>query len=150
MKSLKRKRSWVERKLVWSLLHTKVILPSSCWHLALSKQPRMLLYSRRGHVTVLTPSQPTVSRYHRRGWMCVHAWNDSDWFSISHSVWFLCRSLPVSSPPKDELRNDKSAFFGGFFFSIQSPQHNADGSSNEVVIMHITDIKRKELKSLHV
>lgn len=36
------------------------------------------------------------------------------------------------------------------FFSIQSPQHNADASSNEVVIMHITDIKRKELKSLHV
>lgn len=35
-------------------------------------------------------------------------------------------------------------------FCIQSPKHNADASVNEAVIMHITDIKRNELKSLHV
>lgn len=114
-RNLEKKRSRVERKPdLCSTKRSFCLPPVDTWPV---KTAVDALYSRRGHVTVLTPSQPTVSRYYRHGWMCVHAWNDSGWFSISHSVWFLRRSLPVSprrSLPllrKDELQTDKSAFF---------------------------------------
>lgn len=114
-RNLEKKRSRVERKpdLCWTK-RSFCLPPVDTWPV---KTAVDALYSRRGHVTVLTPSQPTVSRYYRHGWMCVHAWDDSGWFSISHSVWFLRRSLPVSSRRslpllrKDELQTDKSAFF---------------------------------------
>ena len=89
------------------------------------------------------------------GWMCVHAWNDSDWFqfhtvsdfSVAASQSPLAICFPLTPAPlKDKLQMIKV----GGFFCIQSPKHNADASSNEVIIMHITDIKRNELKSLHV
>lgn len=83
----------------------------------------------------VTPPPPHVQPGAR---MSAHAWNDSDWCSISLSVWFPGCSLPVSG------------------FCSQSHKHaaaaaaTAAATSNGPVITHITDIKRNELKSLRV
>lgn len=83
-------------------------------------------------------------------------YRDSDQLLFPNSVWFLGRSLPVSSlcfflllllllsRSEGEITNDKSAFLHPI-----SLTHNA-ACSNEVIIIHITDIKRNELKSLDV
>lgn len=149
------RKPWKEKEpggeKTWSLLNEKVILPSSCWHLALSKQPWMLYI--QGEDTWLS------LRLRSRPWADITDMVGCVFMPGMTRAGFRFRtvsdfSVAASRSPlavrflSSERMNYK--LIKVRFFSIQSPQHNADASSNEVVIMHITDIKRKELKSLHV
>lgn len=87
------------------------------------------------------------------GWMCAFmpAMTQAG-FSISQKC-LISRPQPPGlqhpPPPQPSLKENSQAIHK-YSFCIQSPKQNADGSGNEAIIMHITDIKRNELKSLHI